>query len=94
MQLEDKIVLINFNPDNDFQHVAVQDQEQCNKCIEKHCLTICPSGVFKWDYQPDSPIMVYYKQCIECGACRLACQFDNIQFTYPVGGMGVTYREG
>ncbi|HWR08712.1 ferredoxin family protein [Sporomusa sp.] len=94
MKLQDKILLIQFNPDDDHQHVAVRDQEQCTRCEAKQCLNICPTSVFKWDYQLGSPIMVYYKQCVECGACRLACGFDNIIFMYPSGGLGVAYREG
>ncbi|SMC55783.1 ferredoxin family protein [Sporomusa malonica] len=94
MQLQDKIALIDFNPDDNRQHVAVYKQEQCDVCKEKQCLNICPTGVFKWDYQLGSPILVYYKQCVECGACRLACQFNNIIFAYPSGGFGVAYREG
>ncbi|MDF2568905.1 MAG: hypothetical protein K0R55_509 [Sporomusa sp.] len=94
MILDDKIGLICFNPDDSHQHVAVASQEQCCNCEAKQCLTICPTGVFKWDYQPGSPILVYYKQCVECGACRLACQEDNIIFDYPRGGCGVAYREG
>lgn len=94
MQLQDKITLIQFNPDDSNQHVIIKSQEQCIECKEKQCLNICPTGVFKWDCQADSPIMVYYKQCIECGACRLVCQLDNILFSYPSGGKGVIYREG
>ena len=94
MQLQDKIMLIHFNPDNSIQHVAVQNQEHCSTCEEKQCLTICPTGVFKWDCRSGSPILVHYQQCVECGACRLICRFDNILFDYPPGGMGVAYWEG
>lgn len=94
MQLQDKIALIQFSPDDVHQHVAVLKEEQCSECQEKPCLSICPTGVFKWDYQQGNPLQVYYKQCVECGACRLVCQFDNIRFTYPSNGLGVAYREG
>jgi ferredoxin like protein len=94
MQLQNKISLIHFNPSDNMQHVAVHNQASCTKCKEKQCLTICPTGVFKWDCLDDSPIMVEYKQCVECGACRLVCQFDNILFSYPPGGKGVIFLEG
>jgi ferredoxin like protein len=94
MQLQDKIALIDFTPDDNTQHIAIENQECCTSCKEKHCLTICPTSVFKWDCLHDSPIIVYYKQCVECGACRLVCQFDNILFNYPPGGKGVMFREG
>ena len=94
MQLQDKISLIKFDPSDTMQHVAIYNQHSCTNCEEKHCLTICPTDVFKWDCHTDSPIVVEYKQCVECGACRLACQFDNILFFYPPGGKGVSFREG
>lgn len=94
MELQAKIALIHFSPDDNTQHIAVQNQKYCLDCEEKQCLNLCPTNVFKWDGQPGSPIIVYYKQCVECGACRLACQFDNILFSYPSGGMGVAYWEG
>lgn len=94
MQLQDKISLIYFDQSYNMQHVAIYNQESCAKCKEKHCLTICPTGVFKWDCLVDSPIVVEYRQCVECGACRLVCQFDNIQFFYPPDGKGVIFREG
>lgn len=94
MQMQDKIGLLQFNPDDTYQHIVISDPEQCMKCLEKHCLNICPTDVFKWDYQSDSPILVYYKQCVECGACRLACPFQNVVFNYPQNGLGVTFKEG
>ncbi len=94
MQLQDKIALIQFNPDYSKPHIAVEKQAVCSTCKAKQCLSICPAGVFKWDCQPGSPIAVLYEQCVECGACRLACPFTNIQFSYPTGGMGVAYQQG
>lgn len=94
MTIDTKIGLICFNTDDSRQHVGLVSQEQCCHCEAKQCLAICPAGVFKWDYQPGSPIIVHYKQCVECGACRLACQLNNIFFEYPSGGFGVVYREG
>jgi ferredoxin like protein len=90
--LDDKIKLIDFAPDDSWQHVIIASENRCAECREKPCLSICPSRVFRWDYGPDSPVLVYYKQCIECGACRLVCA--NIDFSYPHGPFGVRFRQG
>jgi ferredoxin like protein len=90
-----KIKLLEFRHDENNPHITVTDPEYCRKCDAGVCLTICPSGVFKWNYQNEAaPVLIYYKQCIECGACRLACPYNNIQFQFPSGGYGVTFRDG
>jgi ferredoxin like protein len=90
--LDDKLKSIHFNADDNWQHITVTSQNNCQECIDKQCLSICPTGVFTAGVQKDDPIIVWYKQCVECGACRLVC--SNIDFSYPRGGFGVTYLEG
>lgn len=92
--LESEVHLIHFQPDNEWQHVIITDQELCRHCRNKPCLTICPSGVFAWNNCKCDPILVFYKQCVECGACRLICPHENIAFKFPCGGYGVAYRQG
>ncbi|MDR3564826.1 MAG: 4Fe-4S ferredoxin [Negativicutes bacterium] len=90
--LDAKIELIAFQADDSCQHVTISSLDECGKCQQKPCLDLCPSQVFRWNYIADDPILVFYKQCIECGACRLVC--PNIVFTYPRGGYGVIFRQG
>nr|WP_312334961.1 4Fe-4S dicluster domain-containing protein [Anaerospora hongkongensis] len=91
--LQEKINSLQFKPDDAWQHVIIADQKRCKNCPTQACLTICPTGVFRWNYADTSPISVLYKQCIECGACRLACPCKNIEFLYPKGSYGVIYTE-
>jgi ferredoxin like protein len=90
--LEKAVKLIRFHPDETWQHVQILDQSDCRDCSGKQCLEVCPSAVFQWSNEPDDPILVFYKQCVECGACRLVC--NNVDFSYPNGGFGVMFREG
>lgn len=92
--LEDAVKLIDFKPDDTWQHVIIADQSRCRECKGKECLKICPSGVFRWTYIPADPILVFYRQCLECGACRLVCPAATIKFSYPRGGFGVMFRDG
>ncbi|MDT8901482.1 ferredoxin family protein [Anaeroselena agilis] len=89
-----KVSLIEFRPDDDWQHIVIADQEECRRCPDKNCLRVCPAGVFAWDNHPGHPVLVRYKQCVECGACRLACPQGAIEFSYPRGGYGVVFHQG
>lgn len=93
-RLDAKIRLIEFRPDDSFRHVDIRDQDRCQNCREKRCLAVCPSAVFRWDHLPEHPVQVLYRQCVECGACRLACPAENIVFVYPRGGYGVVFHQG
>ena len=93
-KLQAKVKLISYKPDNCWQHVIITDQARCQQCPTKSCLTICPTGVFTWNYVNGDPIQIFYKQCLECGVCRLICPVNNIDFSYPHGGFGVMFREG
>ena len=84
--------LVEFIGDDAWQHVKIRDQKSCHNCQKKVCLTICPSWVFRCGETDVTSIQVLYRQCLECGACRLVC--ENIDFSYPHGGFGVLYRQG
>lgn len=92
--LDVKISLLEFRPDDGRQHVVIHDQTLCGGCREKNCIIICPSGVFRHRHGQNPPVEVLYRQCIECGACRLVCPAENIGFDYPSGGFGVIFLEG
>ena len=91
---EAKIRFVEFRPDDTFRHVTVTDPGLCRDCKNKECLAICPAAVFRWDHIPGHPLTVLYRQCVECGACRLACPAGNIAFIYPRGGYGVIFHQG
>ncbi len=86
--IEDKLFLNRFLVD-EIPHLVIKDQKICANCQEKPCLTFCPARVYEWK---DEKIIVGYEGCLECGACRIGCCFDNIEWEYPRGGFGVQYR--
>jgi len=74
-------------------HLVVNDHTICAKCSAKDCNFFCPADVYLWE--PDeSKTAVAFENCIECGTCRLACPSDNIDWVYPTGGYGITYKFG
>lgn len=52
---------------------------KCGKCYE-----ICPGDVFAWPDQKKKPIVFYPIECWHCGACRLECPVDAIEYCFPL----------
>ncbi|HWR57220.1 MAG TPA: 4Fe-4S dicluster domain-containing protein [Negativicutes bacterium] len=95
MKLIEKIRLDCFKMDLSHQHVGIRDHTVCReRCSLRSCLRICPAEVYQWNDEVSAEILVQYVQCIECGACRIACPCENIYFDYPRGGFGVIHRYG
>ena len=71
-------------------HLTV-NQEQCRHCKHKSCTYICPANVYTFD-EKFGIIAVEYENCLECGACRYACDKGAIDWQYPEASCGVIYK--
>jgi ferredoxin len=60
------------------------DVSRCTGC--QQCVLVCPHGVFAMD--GNRAALVDRGACMECGACRLNCDFDAIEVTQGVGCAG------
>ena len=91
--VEEKLGYLTYKADHQ-SHITVPDASVClNKCRDKPCTTGCPAQVYGWE-EGQGKIVVSFENCIECGACRMLCPFDNIKCHWPRGGFGVQYRFG
>ncbi|MEK6646477.1 MAG: 4Fe-4S dicluster domain-containing protein [Candidatus Firestonebacteria bacterium] len=90
MTLDDKLFLVKFKKDEK-SHLVIVSQDTCKKCETKPCTKFCPALVYK---EEADKISVAYEGCLECGSCRIGCLYSNIDWRYPRGGFGVTYRYG
>lgn len=91
--VEEKLGLLTFKNDHQ-SHISIPNPSVCvEKCKEKPCTKICPARVYDWD-ESGKKIIVGYENCIECGAARMLCPFDNIRWDPPRGGFGVSYKYG
>lgn len=91
--LEEKLYTVKFKPDAE-SHLLVKQNDACLTCGDTHgrpCLSFCPAEVYEWE---GSKLAVRFEGCLECGACRVGCPYDNIDWRYPNGALGVTYRFG
>jgi len=95
-KVESKLGLLAWKKSPD-AHIHIKDSSQnapcVTKCHDKPCTTVCPAKVYEWQEQ-QKKILVAYENCIECGACRMLCPFENIYCEWPRGGFGVQYKFG
>jgi ferredoxin like protein len=88
--LEEKLYTLKF--DSDIYSHLKPDNEICKDCPEKICTTICPAHVYEWN-ESDNKLIVNFENCLECGACRIACPYRAIDWKYPKGTCGVTFKQ-
>jgi len=94
--VESKLGLLHFKKSPEAHiHLAKTgaDSPCVTACKDKPCTTVCPAVVYEWEAKQQK-ILVAYENCIECGACRMLCPFDNIKCEWPKGGFGVQYKYG
>ena len=91
MSLDDKLAKIKYEPDSK-SHLK-PNQEKCKVCKSRICERVCPAGVYEW-IDEDERLLVKYENCLECGACRIACEQKCIGWEYPKGTKGVTFKNG
>ena len=87
--IQDKLSTIKYNCASE-THLKV-DEKKCLKCSEKTCTFICPADVY--ELEPETGcIIVRYENCLECGACKIACPKKAISWEYPQAGYGVIFK--
>lgn len=91
MTIEDKLSTIKYTPDT-VSHLK-PDAEKCKTCKSKICQKVCPAGVYEW-IESEERLLVKYENCLECGACRIACETKSLGWEYPKGTKGVTFKNG
>ncbi len=88
VNIEDRLYLNRYAA-NTVSHLSIKDQTVCAKCKEKPCTDFCPAHVYEWK---EGRIVAGFEGCLECGACRIGCCHDNIEWRFPRGGNGVQFR--
>lgn len=88
VNIDDKLFLNTYDADT-ISHLKIKDEGICKTCEEKACTEFCPAGVYKYK---DNKIVVGFEGCLECGACRIACPHNNIDWNFPRGGFGIQFR--
>ena len=92
--LEDRLYTVKYEDPGE-SHLDVTVPGICaSKCKpgEAECVKVCPADV--WRQSEDGTPVIAYENCLECGSCRYACSQNNVEWSYPERGAGVTYKKG
>ncbi len=89
LSLREKLFTVRRKPVTE-SHIKL-DEQLCVDCTKRACTYICPAGVYVWN-EAEGKIDVSYEDCLECGACRIACEMNNIEWSNPVWGEGISYK--
>lgn len=95
MRIEEKLYTLRYKKDDE-SHLKIIDSDKCLECEKENgdpqpCISICPANVYSWQ---NNKIVIGYENCVECGACRIACPYENILWKYPKYGKGIALRYG
>ena len=87
-KIEDKLYTLKYKTDS--KNHLNPDESKCLQCIEKTCTIVCPANVYCYD-DTNKKLTISYEKCLECGACRIAC--EHIEWNYPQSGKGVIFKK-
>lgn len=86
LTIEEKLYVTRFTPNTE-SHIKT-NQDICITCKGKECTKFCPANVFAWS-QIDDVLIIGYENCLECGACKIGCPYEAIEYSHPKPGFGV-----
>jgi len=87
-KIEDKLYTLKYKIDS--KSHLIPNETKCLQCNEKTCTIVCPANVYCYD-ETNKKLTVSYEKCLECGACKIAC--EHIQWSYPQSGKGVIFKK-
>ena len=87
--MEDKLGLNKFKA-FEKTHLKIKKGADVHKVVEG-VLFICPAKVYELNDKGEA--IVSFENCLECGTCRVAAP-DDVEWEYPQGGFGVTFKYG
>ena len=72
-------------------HIKVEEA-MCRQCSGRICTYVCPAQVYVWD-ESEERIDIRHENCLECGACWVSCELYAIEWSNPVWGTGISYKD-
>ena len=91
MSIEDKLSKVKYK--NDMQSHLIVSQKDWQKCRNRSCEKVCPAKVYEYNDELKE-MKVNFENCLECGACRIACDKQTLIWDYPKQSYGVTFKKG
>lgn len=93
IKVEEKLYQNRYIVDEGRPHIQIRDNTVCaDKCSTKPCTWCCPAGCYSIT---EGMVNLVTDGCMECGTCRVICEdLRNIEWNYPRGGYGISYKFG
>ncbi|MCG5239600.1 ferredoxin family protein [Azospirillum doebereinerae] len=93
VKIEEKLYQNRYIVDENRPHIRIKDEAHCAACTSKACTVCCPAGCYSTNEA--GGVTLATDGCLECGTCRVICQDSgNIEWDYPRGGYGISYKFG
>ena len=91
MSVDDKLGLNKFYPDEHNPHIEIDPDFTDEKEIMR-VVKACPAELYKYE---NGKVIFNHEGCLECGTCRVVSGGKVLRvWHYPVGSMGIEYRQG
>lgn len=81
-----------YETDEEESHIVVNQELARSTGTGKRIVAVCPAGVYS--EEADGTISVEYAACFECGACLAVASPGALEWHYPRGGFGISFRQG
>lgn len=91
MSIDDKLSFDLFKTDEHHSHIDV-DLDSTDEAEIRKLVLACPAECYKYI---DGKFSFSHLGCLECGTCRVLSHGKLIKdWNYPMGTIGVSYRQG
>ncbi|MBP2294127.1 ferredoxin family protein [Azospirillum rugosum] len=93
VKIEEKLYQNRYIVDESRPHIRIRSEAECKSCTSQACTVCCPAACYSKNEA--GTVTLVTDGCLECGTCRVICQDkENIQWDYPRGGYGISYKFG
>ncbi|MEO1090517.1 MAG: ferredoxin family protein [Pseudomonadota bacterium] len=90
--MEERLYQNRYLVDEGRPHVRINQGTNASEALLS-LVQLCPAGCYR-EAEPGR-VEVALDGCMECGTCRIVCQgTGEIEWRYPRGGFGVSFKFG
>ncbi|HYB63518.1 MAG TPA: 4Fe-4S dicluster domain-containing protein [Thermoplasmata archaeon] len=91
VEIKRRLATLRYTTDaKERAHITVRP-EVCARCPHSRCTFACPAKCYE---RIDGRLVFRYEDCLECGACDIACDQGSVTWALPRGPYGVRYTYG
>ena len=82
----------HYDVDEENSHIHIDQDIARRTGTGKLLVRVCLAHVYS--EEPDGTISVEYAACLECGTCLAVAAPGSLEWHYPIGAAGISFREG